>query len=139
MESRRYLSRIRSYEDGEIIKIIKNDLESYNSNADIDCILRGIDQLPKYITVEKGEDHEDYNFIIIKTENSGHSDAFKALYARKGEISYSKVNYLFMVSGNSYKDVSDRFLMVFNRLSKNIIRGKKWSSQIKNIDFSETL
>lgn len=119
-----------------MITSIIDRVQKNMSHRNADDMIRGIDDLPRLISIEQYEDAIDYQFVIFKQENYGHSDAYVAMYSRKCDKAQSTVNYLFKVQGSSYNVVVNRFLDAFNELSKNkFIRGKKWCGKIKNIDF----
>ena len=99
--------------------------------------LRNVDDLPKRITIVKGQDEYDYVFTVFKQDHSGNPDAYFAMYSRRCQKQNSRVNFLFSVCGSSFSNVLKKVLFVYESLIKEgVIKGRLWKCNLKNIDFS---
>ena len=99
--------------------------------------LRNVDDLPKRITIVKGQDEYDYVFTVFKQDHSGNPDAYFAMYSRRCQKQNSRVNYLFSVCGSSFPKVLNQFLFVYKQLCKlGAIKNENWK-EAKRFDPDE--
>lgn len=136
MESKVLQSREKMYELRTAIADITLKVLTYKSVKAQDDIIRAIESLPRFISINHNEDSETYQFVVQKRENPGHTNAYVAMFSRKGDKSLSTTNFLFKVYGYSLLDVLDRFSEAYSLLSKSkLIKNRAWCSPIKKIDF----
>ena len=85
------------------------------------------DDLPNYLTYNRGNKTSYFHPSIIKWEWDGHHNAYYAMYAkfnpRSHTLNLSKV--LFWVSGTNIEDTQIAFLQKFAEMRKCIAR-KTW-------------
>ena len=81
------------------------------------------DDLPKYLTYNRGNKTSYFHLSIIKWERDGHYNAYYAMYAkfnpRSHTLNLSKV--LFGVSGTNIEDTQIAFLQKFAEMRKCIV------------------
>lgn len=91
--------------------------------------------IPKYCRVYKDNVEYRYYPLILKREWDHYPNSYVAMYAKWGKY-INPENHLFVVMGNTYENVVEKFLSKIEELqSQGKIKGKSWHGEIEHVDF----
>ena len=115
----------------ELEKEINATLLNEKVNRNAEDIVAGINGLPH--TIDCG----DYYYMpyVVRTDHEiSFPDSYIAIYGRRTKYGISTNNYLFLVASNKAEEVVNKFLTVYNELTKRkLIRNRQWNCPYKGL------